>query len=293
MTIGTLWTLVAFPGCDPDGVPAGLEPRPAEPTRIEHVAEPLRIVSLSPMASFMLAELGATDRIIGVDAASRDVPGLEGRPAIQADLGHATTSIRRLRANLVLVPADRAGLGRSLDAAGIETRLIDVHDFEDGFVLMHDLATRIGLGPETKARIRALSRPLAEISSESLGWTRPRVAAVAAIDPIVLVGGHAFESALIEIAGGENVTHGRVEPKIASGLEALRSPGLSLFVHVTAAPIAAAERAAFERTLSDIAPVAFVTFDRDRFFGPEAISAARALRDRIRERSSPLLAPAR
>src|SRR5262249_55752879 len=107
----------------------------------------------------------------------------------------------------------------------------------------------------------AFSRPLAEIGGDSHGQPRPRVVAVVSFDPLVIAGGHSFETDLIEIAGGHSVTHPGPQPRLA--VEADRWGGLAPdpVLVIGPAPASPRDEQSVRNTLPPQSDVAFFAFD--------------------------------
>lgn len=279
-------------GCDrEEGSPA---PAPARsrPADAAHASTPAqRLATLSPLATRLILELGMASRIMAVDATSAELPGLTQRARIPDAEDAAVRALTAAKPDLVVVPASRTSLAQRLNAAKIHTVVVAVHDFDDAFTLWGELAERLGGAEASRARIADASRPLVEIAVESYGYARPRVAAIESFDPLVLVGDHQFATALIEIAGGESVTHG-VEGPMAIERAGLVALAPELLFHATARALGEEERLALANSLAEIGPLVVVEFDPERFFAPETSAAARTLRDAIAPRARPLPASA-
>lgn len=279
-----LLSLLLFFGCDggegspaPDSAATAAAPAPSAGAR--------RVASLSPVATALILELGLTDRILAVDPASGELPGLLHRPRIPDDEDAAFLSLTGVEADLVVLPASRISLSARLNAANIRTVVVLIQDFDDGFTLWGELAGRLGLSTAARDRIAEAARSLAEIAAESNGFSRPRVAAIESFDPLALVGDQQLATALIEIAGGESVTHGRTQGPLALDLEELKALAPELLFHASPKPVAEAERRALAESVAEIAPLVVVEFDPERFFAPETAVAARTLRDAIAPRA--------
>lgn len=253
------------------------EPTPIAPAR--------RVASLDPTATRLILALDQADRIVAVDAESGALPGLDRRPRIQDDDETAYRALLGAEVDLVVLPAARIELSQRLNDANIRTVVSLIHDFDDGFTLMGELAGRLGIAKAARAQIADLARPFAEIAAESHGQTRPRVAVLASIEPLALVGDHQFATALVEIAGGENVTHGRNGATIPIERAALEALSPELLLYALPDPIGEAERHALARSLAEIAPLIVVELDPERFAEPGAVAAARALRAAIAVRA--------
>lgn len=273
--------------CSPgDSVQTGREADLEHAVMTEDAARrppPEQLVSLSPIASALLVELGEAERLLMVDAESALLPGLEAHPRLpHAELA-AVEVVRRLAPDRVLVPEARPRTIERLRAAGLDVLEVAVHDFDDGFALWRALGLELGREAEVHTRILEASRPLARLAIESYGRPRPRVAAIDSLEPLELAGDHSFVGGLIEMAGGENVTHGWGERSLRLDLARLRALAPALIVRATSSPLSEVEREVVERTFHDVAPVVFVRFDPVGFFTPTAERAARAIRDRLLE----------
>ncbi len=260
---------------------------PAAPSAAIGAGMVRRVASLSPLATRLLLELELVDRIVAVDAESGDLPGLGGRPQVPAAEPEAFLALTAVEPDLVVLPESRAGLAARLAGANIRTVVVAVHDFDDGFTLWGELAGRLGVADAARPRIALASRPLAQLAAESYGFSRPRVAAIESFDPLMLAGDHRFATALIEIAGGESVTHRGSESAIPIDRAGLLQLAPELLFHARPAPIAEAERRALVESFAEVAPLVIVEFEPERFYADESIEAARTLRDAIAARAHP------
>ena len=216
--------LLVTAGCDrgsPEPPPQAREaPAPATATRV---------VSLSPLATRFVIAIGAQARLVGADPASVALPAVGDLPAVDLD------GAVRLAPDLVLVDvAPEPGSPGAAALARGRSQVVEFapHDFEDVAVLVRDVGARL-VGAEAAGRFEAaFSRPLATVGGESAGAPRPRVVAVVGFEPLVIAGGHSFETDLIEIAGGHSVTHPGVEPRLAIGADRWRelAPDLVLVI---------------------------------------------------------------
>jgi iron complex transport system substrate-binding protein len=185
-----------------------------------------RIVSLSPTATEVVVALGEGPRLVAVNPASARRAGLDD----VAEVGDVARLLA-LAPDAVIAPARvAADVRRALP--GVHVLEMNVHDLESGWASCREIGALLGRDEEARRFVRRVSRPLAQMSASSVGRRRPRVAALLSLDPLVLAGGHGFVADLIEIAGGENVTHGRDEPRVATSAAALawQAPELALLV---------------------------------------------------------------
>jgi ABC-type hemin transport system substrate-binding protein len=233
------------------------------------------VVSLAPAATEFVVALDATDRLVGVDAVSQRNPALGALPVV-ADLADAAG----LAPDVVLVsqlPGASATAAQELRRAGIEVIEFAPHDLADAFELCRGFGARL-VGTATASLFeRDISRALAEIGGSSFGQPRPRVLALVGPAPFQIAGGHSFATDLIEIAGGQSVTHQSEEWRIASAdAELWPAPDLVLFIGT--APPTEDER---WDALVDLPPaprVEFLAFDAQLRWALDSVEAARRLR---------------
>jgi ABC-type Fe3+-hydroxamate transport system substrate-binding protein len=151
--------------------------------------------------------------------------------------------------------------------------------------LVQDIGTElVGAAAATEFQ-RALTRPLAKIGGSSRGMFRPRVAAVVSLDPLLVAGGHSFETDLIEIAGGQSVTHPGEENRIALEADAWRTLAPDLILVVVDAAPSPEQEAAVRNTLPSTQRIDFFEFRGDDFWLDAPAEPASRLRALIAERS--------
>jgi ABC-type hemin transport system substrate-binding protein len=264
-------------GCD-RGTPGPVAP-------VTAVTDPAarRVVSLAPVATRFAIAIGARGRLVGVDAVSARTEAAAGLPVV--DLAGAV----ELGPDLVLVaeppgPGDPAAA--ALAQSGARVAEFAPHDFEDVSALVHDVGREL-VGAEAAGRFEAgYARPLAQLGAESHGRTRPRVAAVVSFDPLVVAGGHSFETDLIEIAGGHSVTHPGPDPRIAIGADRWQEFAPDLVLVVAERPATREAEQAVRNALPASAEVAFFPFD-PTFWIDASDEPARRLRAVIEPLSRP------
>lgn len=289
--------------CDGAGPPAAEELQlPGDASARIEAGEPApaaevgRIVSLSPLASATLVAIGAAESLVAVDETSAQLPALRGLEIVGGLDELEMPGREALAPDLVLlplallpggeIPGGEIGWSRDLAAARLRGRGVDVievsvHDLEDAYRLARELGRRLGRADEIEERVRNASRPLAGISATSFGQPRPRIAAIASLDPLTLAGGHSFATDLVEIAGAESVTHGIDTPRVEVSIEELRAMQPQLVLMLSPRPLAPAQQASARERLAAIAPLEFVVFDPERFLSRDVEAAARKLRSRV------------
>ncbi len=240
------------------------------------------LVSLSPIASRFLLEIGAGDQILAVDARSQRLAGLGDRPVV------TLAAALELGPKVVLIPersAEQADIKPPEAPSG--TRIVEFapHDLEDVLELAQNLGEFIVRREQAHRFSMERSRDLALIGGESFGQTRPRTAAVVNLDPVTLAGGHSFETDLVEIAGGSSVTHGGEETRkvIEDADWVTLSP--DLVVVMTHGPMNHAQREAALAVLPGEIETAFFAFSAPGFWIDEPVETARRFRTLIAERA--------
>jgi ABC-type hemin transport system substrate-binding protein len=250
----------------PSGSPPGMPPLDSAEQRI---------VSLSPLATHFVTELGAGRLLVGVDAESSALPALADLPVVDLDSAH------NLAPDIVLIPdlvaADDAAV-RSLDLVGARLVEFAPHDFEDVFALCRGLGAHlVGVASATLFE-RRIARPLAIIGGISPPLGRVRVVAVVGLEPLELAGGHSFQTDLIEIAGGTSVTHGGEESRIAMTPERWNEFSPDLVLVSTSVELSLARREVARSLIPDRFRVEFFAFDPETFWLREPEREAERLR---------------
>ncbi len=215
---------------------------------------------------------------MAVDAASARQPGARGVPVTESATAGAHAP------GLVLVSAAEAEAARQAAPSAAQI-VVAPHDFDDGWALCLSIGAALGRENDARRFVRERSRPLALLGTEAFGKRRPRVAAVLALEPLVIAGGHSFASDLIQLAGGESVSHGTEDPTLSWSAVELARAQPELVVIVTALPPSPAER---ERGSHHFGlPVEFLVLDAERDWLTAALPAARRLQAWIDEHRLP------
>src|SRR5256885_13920109 len=208
----------------------------------------MRIVSLLPSATEMVAALDLTDQLVGISHDCDYPPEIRTRPVLSeaivtTDLpsGLIETRIRgqvhkgksvyhlderqlaHLRPDLILtqelcsVCAPSYTLvqqaAKLLDA---ETKIVSLEplglfDILDNILLVGTLAGRTG---QAEALVRDLRARIERVRSRAAGLSTPRVACIEWLDPLYVAGHWVPE--MVEIAGGRDALGGRASPRLSS-----------------------------------------------------------------------------
>ena len=232
-----------------------------------------RVVSLSPLASRFVVALGAGHLLVGVDAASAQLDGLEALPEV--DLVGAAA----LAPDLVLLPElANTEETRRLREIGVDLVEFKPHDLEDAFDLFRGLGARLVGVPRAHRLETELSRPLAQIGGASFGQRRPRTLALVSLEPLELAGGHSFETDLIEIAGGSSVTHGGEEVRIELTPAQIEDYAPELILVVMPDPLSPEQRRKLLEGLGRRHHVEFLSVDTRSFWLENPTEVAARLR---------------
>jgi len=239
---------------------------------------PLRVVSLSPVASRFVRAIGAETLLVGADPASTDMLGRHELAVV--DLLEAP----RLAPDLVLTgeeqPSDADALRVLRDAGSVVIEFAP-HDLEEALDLSREVGSWL-VGEAAAVQFeRAVARPLAEVGGSSYGGPRPRVAAIVSINPLELAGGHSFETDLIEIAGGRSATHGGEAAQRALGPDGWRSIAPDLAIRFVATEPTKEDRHRLRALVPESIPLTFFVFDRQYFWLEDPAEVARELRTLI------------
>lgn len=188
-----------------------------------------RIISLSPSLTEVLLALGARERIVGIDRFSRDLPGCQGIPSLGGLFAPDLERTLELRPTLVVGvrSESQAGFFAQLRARGIAVHEIDTGGTLDAVLATYEtLGALVGRAQEGRALRARVSDQLAHLSSSIAGEPRPSVALVVEREPLYVVAGGSFASALIEAAGGRNLFADleQAYPQVSLELLAERAP---------------------------------------------------------------------
>lgn len=191
--------LVALLGCQ------GKREAPVESGRA-------RIVTLSPSATEIVAALGATADLVGVDDYS-DYPAPVTRlPKVGSFMVPNVETIVRLRPTLVVVDDIHAQAVGGLRDAHLETRACAMHTVPDVKTCLRTLGEALGKAREATAVIAGIDQALDDAAAHRPAH-HPRVLIVidreaGGLGAIVAAGPGTFNDELLAVVGGDNVLAG-------------------------------------------------------------------------------------
>ncbi|HSK00563.1 MAG TPA: helical backbone metal receptor [Kofleriaceae bacterium] len=190
----------------------------------------LTAVTLMPSGTEVMAALGATELLIGVDAYSDYPPEVRRLPKVGSFLSPDLEAIVRLRPSLVIVDDVHGPAAAALRDAGLETVACAVHALPDVKRALRTVGARIGKAAEAERVVHEIDAAL-DAAAARRPARRPRVLAVidreaGGLGSLVAAGPGSWVDELLAVVGGDNVL-------LASGV---RYPKISLEEVLRGAP---------------------------------------------------------
>lgn len=181
-----------------------------------------RIVSLSPSATEIVAALGASDQLVGVDDYS-SYPAVVARlPKVGSYLTPNLEVIVQLRPTLVIVDDVHGEAARALEGAGLTTLECPIHALPDVEAGLKKVGAALGRTAEADKAIDAIESAKTRALDNRPTGKRPRVLAVidrdvGGVGNLVAAGPGSYLDELLALTGGENVlsSSGTRYPKIS------------------------------------------------------------------------------
>jgi iron complex transport system substrate-binding protein len=184
------------------------EPRAASGSGSAAVAA-IRIVSLTPSATEIVAVLGATDQLVGVDEFSHYPPQVDKLPKVGSFLTPNLEAIVRLKPAFVIVDDIHGRAAGALNDAKIETIECPIHALPDIKKALRTVGTRLGKATEAARVIAELDTSL-DTAAARRPAKRPRVLLIidrasGGVGNLVAAGPGSWLDELLAVVGGENV----------------------------------------------------------------------------------------
>jgi iron complex transport system substrate-binding protein len=168
-----------------------------------------RVVSLMPTATEVVAALGATAMLVGVDEYSRFPPEVATLPKVGSYLAPNLETIVRLRPTLVIVDDVHSQAAGALGDAGIATVACAIHALPDVKAALRAVGARLGKSAEAE-RIAGEIESALDRAAAARPAKRPRVLAVIdreanGLGNLVTAGRGSWVDELLAVVGGDNV----------------------------------------------------------------------------------------
>ncbi len=179
------------------------------PPATDQPPKPARIITLAPSATEVVAALGATSLLVGVDAYSEYPADVKALPKVGSFLQPNLEVIVKLEPTLVIVDDIHGSTGRALGDAGIKTVECAFHALPDVKRALHTIGGAIGRTHEADAAIAAIDAAL-DAAAAARPPRHPRVFAVidreaGGLGGLVAVGPGSWVDELLAVVGGDNV----------------------------------------------------------------------------------------
>lgn len=168
-----------------------------------------RVISLSPSATEVVAALGASPLLVGVDDYSRFPPEVTALPKVGSFLFPNLESIVALRPTLVIMDDVHGKTAGALRAAGLPTVACPMHALPDVKHALRTVGARLDATAEAERAVAAIDAAI-DAAAARRPAKRPRVLAVIdreadGLGNLVAVGPGSWIDELLALVGAENV----------------------------------------------------------------------------------------
>ncbi len=183
-------------------------------------AGPPRVVSLTPSATEVVAALGATSLLVGVDSYSKYPPEVEQLPKVGDFLHPNLEAIVRLAPTLVIVDDIHGATADALRDRHVETVECAMHGLHDVEAALRTVGARLGRSAKADELNTAIEQTIADATAHRPA-KHPRVLVVIdreanGLRNLVAAGPGSWLDELLVVVGGDNVLAGSGRyPKIS------------------------------------------------------------------------------
>lgn len=169
----------------------------------------VRIVSLTPSATEIVAVLGAVNQLVGVDDFSPYPPEVKALPKVGSFLTPSLETIVRLTPSFVIVDDIHGKTAGALHDAKIETVECCGHALPDIKKGLRTVATKLGKPERAEQAIAEIDKSLDEAAAKRPA-KRPRVLLIidreaGGVGNLVAGGPGSWLDELLAVSGGENI----------------------------------------------------------------------------------------
>jgi iron complex transport system substrate-binding protein len=174
-----------------------------------------RIVCLSPSSTEVVAALGATDEIVGVDQYSLYPLAVQHLPKVGDYISPNLEAILALHPDIAVLDAVQSQAQGRLQAAGITTVSMKMLTIDDVRIGLHQVARTLGRETQANALVAQLDAELSRLRDEAAkkrGASGHAVRVLVVVDRqpgglggIYAAGPHTFLDEVVTLLGGENV----------------------------------------------------------------------------------------
>lgn len=187
------------------------------------LAPSMRVASLAPSNTEIVALLGQGDQLVGVDDWS-DWPAdeLEGLARLGPDLQIDLDLLERIEPDLVLSSTSVPGMEPVVDGVaerGLEQLVLAPKSIEEIQEDVCRVAQALGCSRQGDQLARSMTDEIDRVQQATRGLERVRVLWEWWPKPVIVAGGPGWMSEVIELAGGTNVMAGAAEESVKITLE--------------------------------------------------------------------------
>jgi cobalamin transport system substrate-binding protein len=233
LVLGIAALAAGDPGCRRDDAgpaarPAAGAPAAGSSAQAAPPGPAPRLISLTPSATEIVAALGATGLLVGVDDYSTYPAEVTRLPKVGSFLSPNLETIVGLRPTLVIVDDVHGQVAGALHDAGVATVACAIHGLPDVKAALRAVGARIGVAADADRLVEGIDAALDRAAAQRPA-RRPRVLAVidreaGGLGNLVTAGPGSWVDELLAVVGGDNVLSaaGVRYPKI-SAEEVLRA----------------------------------------------------------------------
>lgn len=253
-----------------------------------NASEALRVVSLSPNLTEMIASLGAEQMLVGRSSACDRPESVKSLPVVGTLGAPSMEPLVAARPALVVAESLRQEIPVSF---GIRVELFPAANFDDYFRNLERLGALLGRREKAEQAVARARRKLEAWREADAGLPerrRPKVLVVIGDSPVITAGKRSFLTSMIELAGGRNVAAGEDRDYFSCSPEqiALWNPDAILAPGLPEKKLRELEQSPGWSGLSAVKRGNVVTdFDPDLLYrlGPRSLDGVEALRERLRK----------
>jgi ABC-type Fe3+-hydroxamate transport system substrate-binding protein len=175
---------------------------------------PARIVTLTPSATAIVVRLGATERLVGRDSYSTRPPAVAQLPVVGDFVSPNVESIAALHPQLVILDEAQGRTRDALQAVGVPTLSLTMHQVSDVRSGLIEVGHRLGLDERATREADAFDAKLEEMHTRaSARLSHPRVLILIDRSPtelsdLIAAGPGSYLDELLTLVGGQNVMSG-------------------------------------------------------------------------------------
>jgi iron complex transport system substrate-binding protein len=168
----------------------------------------MRVVSICPSNTEIVASLGLEDALVGLDRSSDWPPSVTDLPRVGPDLSVDVEAIAALRPDLVLSSLSVPGMERNvegLDRAGLPHIVVDATSLEGVYASIRLVGRALGRGARAEEVVTTMRARLEAVEARAASLPRrARVHLEWWPRPVIVPGRQCWTTEMIRIAGGES-----------------------------------------------------------------------------------------